>query len=217
MDNQSGFRSRAVRSFHRRRSHLSKQIAPWRERYLLGYVLIHINKTGGSSIERALGLPLRHWTAVEKRDQLGPERWAKKFTFAFVRNPWDKVVSHYQYRIETNQTEMGDGSLGFKEWVTLAYGERDPRYYNGPRWFMPQVDWISDADGTRLVNFVGRFERLEADFDYVREQIGTGSPLPHMKASSRGPYQDYYDDETREIIRRSFAPDLEAFGYDFET
>ena len=48
-----------------------------RERYLRPYVFVHINKTGGSSIERALGITLDHSTALEKYRQLGDAAWAR--------------------------------------------------------------------------------------------------------------------------------------------
>ena len=75
------------------------------------YLFIHINKTAGSSIERALNLRFEHKTAMEKRAELGSLRWRRAFKFSFVRNPWDKVASHYRYRVRTNQTGMGNGHI----------------------------------------------------------------------------------------------------------
>jgi hypothetical protein len=39
--------------------------------------------------------------------------------------------------------------------------------------------------------------------------------IPHENASRRGPYPDYYDDESREMIASLYAADIEAFGYSF--
>jgi len=89
------------------------------------FVFIHINKTDGTSIEAALGLRLEHKTAQEKIHQLGLASWRNRFTFAFVRNPWDRVVSHYHYRVETNQTELATRTISFTEWVFRAYGAQD--------------------------------------------------------------------------------------------
>src|SRR5438477_13059262 len=100
--------------------------AAFKERYFQDFVFIHINKTDGSSIEKALGVRHEHRTALEKRAQLGEKFWVKKFKFAVVRNPWDKVVSHYHYRVQTNQTVLGANPMGFPEWVRRAYGNQDP-------------------------------------------------------------------------------------------
>ena len=127
--------------FTRARDRLSRDWARYHEKYFRPYVFIHINKTGGSSVEAALRLPFEHKTALEKEAELGPALWRRKHKFAFVRNPWDKVVSHYHYRVQTNQTGLGDASLSFGDWVRAVYRDRDPRYYDEPRMFVPQWEW----------------------------------------------------------------------------
>jgi hypothetical protein len=186
-----------------------------RHRYFDDFVFIHINKTGGSSIERALHLPFEHKTALEKIEELGRRRWEKRYTFAVVRNPWDKVVSHYHYRVQTNQTELGERPVQFKEWVRLAYRERDPLFHDNPKMFMPQTDWIADADGVILVDFVCRFENLNNDFGEVCRRLGKSISLPHLKSSRRGAYQQYYDDETVGIVEDWFGADIRNFDYAF--
>lgn len=184
-----------------------------RQRYIDNFVFIHINKTGGTSIDKALKLPLEHKTALEKIGELGRKEWDHRFTFAVVRNPWDKVVSHYHNRLRVDHQTLKQQPIDFKEWVKLAYGMRDPRYYDRPRMFMPQVDWICDEQGTILVNFVCHFENLNQDFEHVCRQLGKKATLPHLKASKRDSYQKYYDDETIAIVAHWFAEDIKRFNY----
>lgn len=186
-----------------------------RQRYLRPYVFVHINKTGGSSIERALGISQDHSTALEKYRQLGAKAWEQKFVFAVVRNPWDKVVSHYHYRVKTKQTGLDDSPIAFREWVLRCYLDRDPQYYDQPRMFMPQWHWLIDEKGKSLVDFVGRFENLNQDFATISDRLSPGSSLGHVKPSSRGSYQNYYNEETQALIEASFAEDIDAFGYRF--
>lgn len=186
-----------------------------KQKYLQDFVFIHINKTAGSSIEKALKLRFEHKTALEKREEIGRERWDGKYVFSFVRNPWDKVVSHYHYRVRTNQTNLADRHLSFAEWVCRAYGDNDPLYYDNPKMFMPQIDWLVDENHDLLVNFVGRFERLEDDFRIVCERIGRNAQLPHVKSTQRENYRSYYSTETREIVAAWFADDLRHFDYQF--
>ena len=189
--------------------------ARWKLKYATSCAFVHINKTGGSSIERALGLPFAHLTAVELRDLIGPSRWERRFSFGFVRNPWDRVVSHYHYRVKTNQTGLATNPIPFDEWVVRAYGERDPVYYDQPRMFQPQYRWLCDDDGVELVDFVGRFERLADDFDEVCRRLGVDAALPHLKKSKHTDYRELYSDETRDIVGRIFAEDLARYGYEF--
>lgn len=183
---------------------------------------VHINKCGGSSIENALGLPFRHTTASSFLSTVGPSRWRKGFSFSFVRNPWDRAVSHYHYLVATNRSDMAESPISFSEWAEKVYVAQDPAYYDIPAMFMPQSNWLL-AEGAAgpddvIVDFVGRFERLQRDFDHIGEVLGLDVPrkLPHLKKTERGPYQNYYTGATRSIIDRWFEDDIERFGYAFD-
>jgi chondroitin 4-sulfotransferase 11 len=180
------------------------------------FVFVHINKTGGSSVEKALGLPFQHRTALEIRRDLGQRLWDERFKFTVIRNPWDKVASHYHYRVKTNQTGLADDPIPFTEWVRRAYGDREPRYYDQPKMFMPQVDWICDETGTIIVDFVGRFERLHADFQSACQRIGRRAELPHLKKSQNRDYRREYDTASIDLVAERFAGDVSEFGYSFE-
>ena len=186
------------------------------------FIFIHINKTGGTSIEKALGLtpppgyPIDHRTAREKLAEVGLEAWKNCFSFAVVRNPWDKVASHYHYRMQRPKNSLRDANIDFNTWVKRAYGDRDPQFYNNPTMFMPCFDWLTDNNGKQIVKYVCRFERLNRDFRYVAAKLNIKAELPHLKASSRGHYSEYYDDEAKDIIKERFAIDIKKFKYAFE-
>lgn len=194
---------------------VKKIIYSFKMRYLDRFIFIHINKTGGSSIEKALNIPFEHKTALEKIDEISREEWDRKLTFTIVRNPWDKVVSHYHYRVQTNQTELGDKRIGFKEWVKLAYGNQDDDYYDNPKMFMPQLNWITDKNGKILVDEIIYFENLDGEFKKVLKKLGRNKTLPHIKKSNHRNYREYYDQETIEIVRNWYKRDIECFGYKF--
>ncbi len=194
---------------------LQKQYKKLRQDHIDNFIFIHINKTGGSSVAKALNLSLQHKTALEKIAQVGSNKWNKVYTFTIVRNPWDKVVSHFHYRIKTNQTNLKNKPIDFKDWVKLAYGSQDPFYYDKPKMFMPQLNWITDEQGNILVDCICRFENLTEDFTNVCQIIGKNVTLPHVKASKRGNYREYYDDATIEIIAEWFRKDIEHFDYHF--
>ena len=179
------------------------------------FIFIHINKTGGSSVEKALNLPHKHETALEKIAEIGRDSWDKRLTFTIVRNPWDRVVSHYFYRVKTNQTGLRDKPIEFKEWVKRTYGNQDAFYYDQPKMFMPQIKWIADENDRIIVDEIVHFENLNSEFNNVLEKIGRNATLPHLKKSSRGNYREYYDQEIIEIVRNWFEQDIERFGYSF--
>jgi len=181
------------------------------------YVFIHINKTAGTSIGKAIGLPVKHHqTAREIIAKIGRDKWNTAYKFTLVRNPWDKVVSHYQYRRKRNKTEVATRNVSFSEWVKKTYGpDKDPFFYNNPKAFQPQVEWLKDDQGRIAIDFIGKFESINDDFDQIKSIIGIEAELPHLNASKRAGYQSYYDDETRLIVAQWFHEDIEAFGYSF--
>lgn len=187
-----------------------------REKYVHNYVFIHINKNGGRSVEQALGSTYEHKTALQKIGELGQARWDRKFTFGFVRNPWDRVVSQYAYRLQTRQDGLGDEAISFEEWVRARYSEHTQADRGRALMFAPQHVWLEDPSGTVLVDFIGRFEQFEDDFRYVCEQIGRKASLPHANRSGRRDYRDYYTEETQAIIAAYFQGDIERYGYTFD-
>ena len=186
-----------------------------KHRHLDRFVFVHINKTGGSSVEKALKIPFEHKTALEIIEEIGRKNWDRKLTFTVIRNPWDKVVSHYHYRVKTNQTNLRDNPIEFKEWVERTYGNQDVHYYDDPKMFMPQMNWITDKNGNILVDEIIHFENLDDEFNEVLEKLGKNTTLPHVKSSNRGNYREYFDEETIEIVRSWFERDIERFGYQF--
>ena len=181
------------------------------------FIFIHINKTAGTSVGRAIGLPVKdHLMALEVIDRIGIDSWNQAYKFTVVRNPWDKVVSHYEYRRKKNKTEIATRKITFTDWVNMTYGaDRDSSYYNNPRSFQPQVEWLKDANGVVSMDYVIRFEAINEGFEHVMNAIGMEAELPHLNASSRADYRTYYDDETRNIVAQWFSEDIDAFGYEF--
>lgn len=182
------------------------------------FIFVHINKTGGISVEKSLKLYGReHRTALMFRDYLGEEQFNRVFKFAFVRNPWDKVVSHYCYRYQTNQTQLKSRNIGFKEWIMLTYCRKDPNHLDFPRMFLPQLDWICDEKGNVIIDYIGRFENIQHDFNKICDRIDIKRKLlPHKnKTKRKRDYRLYYDEESNEIISKYFKKDIEYFNYTF--
>jgi len=181
------------------------------------FIFIHINKTAGTSLYRTLGIPWkRHLTSQEVIDIVGQEKWQKAFKFAFVRNPWDKVVSQYKYRIKTNQNRMKENEIDFNNWVIKAYKEKDLRYFDLPKLFAPQAEWLKNNEGKIDMDFIGRFENLHNDFEKVSKELKLQKELPHLNKTNHKPYQDYYNKDSINIIENHYKEDIEMFGYKFE-
>lgn len=199
------------------------------------FVFIHVPKCAGTSMEAALAphalpLPRSKWYSLLRRLDLprdyrrfkfgrhAPLRLVERkmprrayesyFKFAFVRNPWDRLVSEYNRTLHEGgrrRHRRVRGMVSFMEY--LRWQSRRPAAH--------QYHLLVDSSGAVGVDFVGRFETLETDFDHVRERIDVDCALPHLKAYAHPHYREYYDDEARAYVRRHWARDIEAFGYEF--
>ena len=201
----------------------SKHILDCFTKYKGKFLFVWINKTGGTSIAKALGIKYddigtwyNHYTAIELRDSVGKDVFNRLLTFCVVRNPWDKVASEFTFRVLTRQNDLTESAL-FSDWVRATYSEKDPRYYDWPRMFMPQLDWITDENGEIIVDFIGRYENLQDDFADICNSLNIRDiRLPHENASRANPsYRHLYDEQTKRIVERCFQKDIEMWRYEF--
>ena len=173
---------------------------------------------------------LPHLSASEyvRCGHISQQDFAEYFKFSFVRNPFTRILSEYRYRNYFSHHSFRDFVFN-----KLPEPGRDDKY----RHVMPQYDMLYDSDGRLLVDFVGRFESLQQDFDRVCERLGiSDSTLPHVNKSDKksrdlkrkvrnlvymngeNHYRglaDFYDDETRAAVADYYRADIEAFDYEF--
>lgn len=190
---------------------------------------MHIPKNGGTTIttmlkrnsffgrrvneadERESG----HETIVEFLDLLG-DRADEYFKFSFVRNPWDRFVSAYHYVCQRRpEMDIVTSHDTFADFVKEFAASRDR--FLGLRYFRPQWAYLIDDRGECPLDFVGRFERFDADVETVLKRLGLRRRLMrHRKPTRRGDYRSYYNDETRDAIADVYARDVTEFGYSFD-
>jgi len=141
------------------------------------------------------------------------EFFENSFKFCFVRNPWDRLVSLFFYRKLNNKyKDFKEFCLDFKDWEIEPIGLYNSRLNSQ---FNDQVSWLIDEKGRLLVDFIGRFERLEEDFSKICHILRVRNTLPHRNRSNHSAYREYYDGTSIEIVRNKYIRDVEFFGYDF--
>ena len=150
------------------------------------------------------------------------ESWLEdRFTFAFVRNPWARLVSVYHHLKQGRPDQKrAVGSLSFSQFVgVVCAGDIPPvgrQSRDGLSYANPQVDWLRDSKGNWLPDFVGRVEAIKKGWRHVKEATGLKGTIGRSNRSNHRPYQDYYNRDTRELVARRFAEEIELWGYAFQ-
>lgn len=154
------------------------------------------------------------------------------FSFAFVRNPWDRLVSCYRDKVNGEAMDFTGldrergvahclarfdsirAGMSFEEFVEAVAAIPDEE---ADEHFRSQHRFVCDRNGALAVDFLGRFESLEADWARVCGVLDLpGVVLPRTQVSGEPVrYEEYYSAESRELVRRRFARDVERFGYSF--
>ena len=175
-------------------------------------IFVHNNKTGGTSISKLLvntSYPLhKHFSALQYKKKYS-DCFHDYFKFTFIRNPWDKLLSQFFFRV-ADDSQYGHKpkrkNISFKEFLKKPF----------PLDHAQQFSRISNENGDILVDFIGRFENLQQDFNVVCEKIGIPhQQLPHKNKTNHKHYTEYYDEETKHIVAEKYAKDIEYFGYKF--
>jgi len=163
--------------------------------------------------------------------------------FMFVRNPWDRVVSTYRHsmRNRINRHKIDKPKplpdrvrfVSFREYVIALHRkfflgkpaecltEFDHHHTRRQTIYVPNPDkkyFRVRLKGEVENIFIGRFEQLNEDFNYITNLIGLGNlELPQRDWGSEGKvdYKEWYVDETREIVAETYKKDIEMFGYEF--
>jgi len=188
---------------------------------------------------------LQHLKARFIKTEVGEDVFNSFFKFAFVRNPWSKALSQYFYTIQTRddlrrilrlpknasfedyvksleKVSFEQNRLVSIEKVMMKIPKLNQPYLTRLhiQWDK-QFDFLFDENGNKMVDFIGKFENLQNDFNHISEQLNLNvRTLPHVThgvvKSKQQHFTQYYNGTTKAIIANLYKKDIEAFGYEFK-
>ena len=137
------------------------------------------------------------------------------FRFAFVRNPWDRLVSVYEcLRSEPRRTRRREWShlSSFDSFVKCTVlGTSDVT----PRFRYRQLPWLKGG-----MDFIGRYGRLDEDWKKLCTAVGVKyRPLKRRGIRTSKDGRDFrrcYNRVLRELVATFYAEEIERFGFKFE-
>lgn len=183
----------------------------------------------------------RHIPPTVAKSFYSDEVWNNYFKFVVVRNPWDWVISQWRYNLDIRARLNRRQAIRASVWNRLKgrkkyYDELqrnekkkitaadiDMLYqYMSDYGALPerknyfQSDYVFDNNGNRLVDFVGIFENLEEDFDFICKKLGLNASLPRLNSSGpRVDYRNLYTEDGQRRVAELWAVDIKNFNYVF--
>lgn len=206
------------------------------------YVFVHIPKTGGTAMARALerhaaaddiligdtpearrrgqaqrltgarGRLWKHATLADIDGLVTRQELAAFLTFTLVRNPWDRLVSYYHW--------LTDQSFAHPA-VSIARETDFSGFLNHPMTRRAIAansyqSYMRDADGLLHDPVYVRLERLDTDLAPVHAHLGFVPRPERINASARDPdWRRYYTAADAALVCRLCAGDIARFGYAF--
>jgi hypothetical protein len=188
-------------------------------------IFVHVPKTAGISIAQCLfgnsgpgHIPLSTYRLI-----YSPHDYDSYFKFAFVRNPWDRLVSAFHYlkaggMNSADQAFANRHLIRFESFESFVVNWVNPHNIQLYCHFQPQLHFISLDGRLPQLDFIGYFETLAVDFDFVRKTLGVAEELPSLNKSDgqKRDYRSQYTERSRRIVAQVYADDIATLGYAFD-
>ena len=177
-------------------------------------LFIHIPKNGGTSVQKETTNTL----------SFGHDRWKDvprdiryiHQSFAVIRNPWARMVSRYVMGIPTSNTnDHGTTWNTFEEFLETRYVWTDKQWYDPIRSWSTQYDYVCDENDIVRCDIL----RLEFIDDELSPYLNLNTPYivrENVGDYTRN-YQDYYNEQTIQIVADWYEQDIDYWGFDFDT
>ena len=146
-----------------------------------------------------------------------PDEFSRIFKFVIVRNPYDRAVSCWRYRVAQG-FELDSGAGAFERFLEglpenwHSKANRHLAMHSAPIW--PD---ITDGSGRLLVDRIYRLEEIELHLPEICASLGVDQrSLPRRNSLSGENHPErLYTKHIRSIIERIYNEDLNGLGYDY--
>jgi chondroitin 4-sulfotransferase 11 len=195
------------------------------------FAFVHIPKCAGTFVENYFNLKrLENFYGVDsliKGMMFSPQHYTFSmlnekvdltdyYTFSFVRDPYDRVVSEYFWNQNKSSGKIKRSELveDFVVWFDGYYSKINSDHK------LQQHKFICDENGKILVNKLGRVENFEQDFREIVSKIsGVKCEEKFFKDTSKTTQyrSSYMKGKIVEQINEIYKKDFELFDYDMIT
>ena len=173
------------------------------------WLWIRIHKNAGTSMFNPF-LIEHCFNIVKRNPNLIVDYWVKSlsndllkdyFIWSFVRNPYDRFMSiSAMFKSDPNFFVQLIKEGKITKPIILRHSEQQNKF--------------THSNGVCNCNFIGRFENLQNDFDFVCDMIEVKRfKLPKLNETNHSDYRKAMTKETMKYIEDKYKLDFEYYGY----
>jgi hypothetical protein len=173
---------------------------------------------------------------INQKYQMTEKMWNEYTKFTFVRNPYTKIISAYEFLKDTSKNYNKDDYNqiefpSFLEFIKIQTNGLDQRLYKNNielycyhyyHTFITQYEHLLNNENQIQIDYIGKFENLNEDLIDILSKIGVTNPTKHLNeirndtkfnVSKKKNVSNYIDEEMLYFINDYYNTDFETFGY----
>ena len=195
------------------------------------YLLIHIPKNAGTFVRQVLpGMNGSHdHLTINEIKRKFPNILDDLYTFAIIRNPWERCVSMYNNHVKTNNMDIkGWGAYGmeilkkhnvnsFEDFVKLLHKNKSNIRKLGEIVWEKQINFITDEQNNIIVDKLIRIEDLDWELENLKNKFNIirHTPVNKINVTNSGDYRKYYTNLTQKLVQDIYSEDILLGNYVF--
>jgi len=160
-----------------------------------------IDKSVGNHENKIHGTLIYYKTSshINKIMNMDKDKWESYFIFTFIRNPYDRIISGWNYVNKYN--------IPFNNYLNLNFKANSFDYWHV---FMTQSRHLIDLNGKININYIGKFESLENDLNIILNKIGFKNIHKPFKKNNKThkDYKTYYNEEILQKVNNLLKEDF---------
>jgi hypothetical protein len=171
------------------------------------------------NIESWLKYGLLGDTIKNNKLSITSEEWKTYFKFAFIRNPYDRAISSYEFN---NQYILYSSNINNNNTFFDFYNSSknvDMNIFSHS--FLSQYDNIKNTYNDIQIDYLAKFENMNEELIFILKNIGVPDYTKHVKfcnekinSTIKKNITEYYDNESLVLVNDILKNDFEFLNYE---
>jgi hypothetical protein len=191
-------------------------------------LFIHIPKTGGTTVEtwlRSVSDLNFHSVGIPVPSKCTPQHYRLRdirqlfhkgyfdYTFAIVRNPYDRIASEYRMQATLKQSEFFRKGPTFSLWLEQNLSAQKNNAFHLDNHLRPQWEFV--GSGVKIFKMEDGMERA---IQHIASSLGLSPPadVAHELSTAGCSETVVWDRADRLVVQEHYRRDFLEFGYSAE-